>query len=161
LVKVAKRYQAKPYIEVKALAVTCCHNRINDLAVMNYSTHRRIESIMLSLDGNNKVSQSMASTQADADDNEIDVGKFEEYCDMDGLMQNLSIDGQRLVKEVLNPSERAQQLVELALIRRKAVNSGDGWIFAIQPGLLQRALGWTEKRLNSAWAEVIQAVAQW
>lgn len=142
LVKTAEKYVDKPYTEIKALVVVCCRHRVYDLATMNYSTHRKAEATALSLDD---------------DELNLDVGVEVEYFDATAFMSKLSPDAKRLVAEILHPSERTQQLYELSCLRRKSTSKGD-WSIGINPGLMQRALGWPQYRLNAAWNEVTQAL---
>lgn len=143
LVKVAERYGDKPYTEVKSLCVVCCRNRISDLATSNYITHRKVEANTLSLDD---------------DELEIEIGADDAYFDFAEFMSQLSADAQKLVTEVLKPSERACTLYELSCMRKRQVLQTGNWMVSVEPRFMQRVMGWPKFRLNQAWNEVTQAV---
>ncbi len=143
LVKTVERYGNKPYMELKALTVVCCRNRVSDLATSNYITHRKAEATTLSLDD---------------DELEVDVGADDVYFDVDAFVMCLSPDARALVMEILHPSDRANDLYALACLRRQQAMSTMNWAVAVEPKFMQRVMGWPQFRLAYAWNEVIQAV---
>ena len=140
LVEVCVVYDGKPYGELKKLAITSMRNRVKDLAVMVYKTHRSAESDI-----------------ADIDD--VSVPVEIDYFDLEYVCTKLSTDACRLVQEVLWPSERVVFFMELSRVKKEAISNKNLWSMKITPLFMERALGWSRERLENAWQEVVFVLA--
>lgn len=140
LVEVCVVYNDRPYDELKKLAITSMRNRVKDLAVMTYKTHRSAEANI-----------------ADIDD--VSVPIEIEYFDIEYVCTKLSPDACRLVQEVLWPSDRVVFFMELSRVKKEAISDKNLWSMKITPLFMERALGWSRDRLENAWDEVALVLA--
>lgn len=158
LVKTIHTYAGKPYNELKSLAVVCMRNRAHDLVATCYFTHRKHEATMQSLDDVNDDTDDVATAGDDSGPGYVQIGVNIEYFDKTGLMQKLSSDGQALVNEVLNPSVRSRQIIDLVSMRKAHVSDKNMWAITPTKWLMQRIMGWDDRRIDIAWAEVSKAL---
>lgn len=161
MVKVVKRYHAKPYDELKRLCVICMRNRVRDLATAQYLTNRKAEARMISLESSQEDDQratdvSMEYVQARPTGRYGDnyAMSFDNIFDVDEFTSGLSEDATALVKEVLNPGERTMYFLQLAETRKRQSSPKGFWTLTITPAIMVRSMGWTWDRLKSAWGEV-------
>lgn len=134
---VASYYGRKDYKSLYYLCIKSLRNRKNDLLSMAYLTNRKNEAIALSLD-----------------DLEDTVGESEEYFDLDAFLDELSNDAKKLVFEALWPSPKTIFYTQLTAARKDVVSPSGKWKITITPLILRRSLGWSERRVNSAWKQV-------
>jgi hypothetical protein len=137
LVKVCQVYKDKDGLELKSLVIKSLQNRIKDLAVICYGTHRKAESNML-----------------DIDDLVSEPGNEISNLDLEELRYQVSDDAWRLICETLWPSERTKWTLDLFVMRKKAISKNGGWKLKITPLIMERALGWSQEKLQSVWEEV-------
>lgn len=145
LVKVCQVYKDKEGLELKSLVIKSLQNRIKDLAVMCYKTHRKAESSSVSLDTLREDTHWVGKSAS-----------IEEMCnlDLEELRYQLSDDAWRLICETLWPSERTKWTLDLFVMRKKAISKNGGWKLKITPLIMERALGWSQSKLQNAWDEV-------
>lgn len=145
LVEVVQTYQGQGKSEgdMYRLITTSLRNRCRDIACMEYNTHRRAEAAMESLDNPDFAGE---------------AGVFDSHINIELL--SLSNDAARLVDEVLNPSERYRQHLELVCLRKQTISSKGHWKLHTTPWILQRSLGWGKERFESAWKEVATSLSR-
>ena len=140
IVEVAVKYPNKPFEELKRITVTSLHNAKKTLCRRCYGTHREAEGRM------EDVEDAVSLTGHD------DVEPF----NLEDFVAGMSGDARALVREVLDPSERALLFCEL--FRARKTTNGGSWKFRVTPLLMARALGWDSRRLSTAWKEISRAV---
>jgi len=170
LVHLVQRYggNGKSRDEVKRILIVSMRNRISDLCIMAYRTHRSAEIGALRLwDG---------SIESDNDnslnpDDEMPMGAEVEwtsvssvpmhsYVDMEDDIIDLSSDAQELLYMAMyQDDERLHQQMELAEMRKLATTSKNQWSIRPTPLIFRRALGWPKDRFKAAWNEVVDFVS--
>ena len=153
LVKIVGHYLGKPYLELKALAITSMRYHLRSLLTKIYGTHRAAEVNMgsLSEDGSSLISN----------DGEVELVELG-YCvyrfDLGEFVSGLSDDAKHVVLEVFNPSSRTLELMDLSDIRKRFVSSKGYENYKVTSSTLRRCMGWDNKRYKSACSEVAVAL---
>jgi hypothetical protein len=139
MVEVVLHYHhTKSFDDLKYLTITSLRNHLISLKRRVYSTHRAVESVMLSLDDESIVEPGYC-----------DAPRFDEqeFC------SNLSDDATALVREILHPSEYHLMVLSLTLSRKQNYG-GCHWSINMTPILAARIMRWDMLRLQCAWQEI-------
>lgn len=145
LVEIVARYADKPYDQLLMIAKRSIYNKITDLALACYKSHRNAEQYMVDLD-DDSLSEVLGTEMSDFD--------------LSGFMSSLSDDAKKLAGAVLHPDQYDVLMfhLNLAVTRKKATSPSNGWNLTMTPTILQRGLGWDRLRLSRAWGEITQAL---
>lgn len=134
--------------DIIRVAKTCMRNRLMDLYVMEYHTHRKEESFNVSLD--------------EYDDEEFDQHEFLVQSGsgfkLFEFLELLSADGCALAGLVLHPNENLMVQLRLAVARKRAISPKCMWSIEPNKNILRRALRWDKQRFDNAWEEVKSAL---
>lgn len=153
LVKIVDHYLGKPYLELKALAITSMRNHLRSLLAKIYGTHRAAEVSMgsLSEDGSSLISNN-------GEVELVELGYVFQRFDLGEFMLGLSDDARRMVIEVFKPSNRALDLMDLSDIRKSFVSCKGFENYKVTLSTFRRCMGWDIKRYESACNEVTHAL---
>jgi len=153
LVKIVDHYLGKPYLELKALAITSMRNHLRSLLAKIYGTHRVAEVSMgsLSEDGSSLVSNN-------GEVELVELGYVFQRFDLGEFMHGLSDDARRMVIEVFKPSNRTLDLMDLSDIRKSFVSCKGFENYKVTLSTFRRCMGWDIKRYESACNEVTLAL---
>lgn len=156
--EIAAKYSHLPFDQVLMIAKRSIRNKITDLRLQCYTSHRNAEQFMLSLDDDNDDDD--ATDVSSVELGEI-VGVDVAYFDKQDFMNSLSDDAKVLMDAALNPAEykRVMFHLNMAIARKEATSPSNGWHLVMTPVILQRGLGWDKLRLSRAWSQITRALA--
>jgi len=153
----------KSRLEMKRILIVSLRNRVTDLCVMAYGTHRKAEIGACSLnDGSVNISDG-----TDDDDYGVDLWDIDwsssssakTFFNLEDEIADLSEDAKALVRmAVYQDDERFLDQLELAECRKLAVSTENQWGLEPTSLILRRALGWPKARFDDAWDEVTEFV---
>jgi hypothetical protein len=158
IMEIAVKYAHLPFDQVLMVAKRSIRNKITDLRMQCYTSHRNVEQSMLSLDMDE---ESDENAEVPSMELEEAIGTDMAYFDMQDFMCSLSDDAKLLVDAVLNPVKYGKVMFHLnmAIARKEATSLSNGWHLTMTPVILQRGLGWDKLRLSKAWSQVTMALA--
>lgn len=151
LVYICNMYASKPENELIMIIKRSLYNKIADLKLACYKSHRNAEGSMISLSD---------STDDEHGDWEEALGMEDSHFNTEDFMKNLSSDAYELADAVLHPESHDMITfhLSLAVARKQATSPQTGWQLTMTPTILQRGLGWDRLRLSRAWNEITQAL---
>lgn len=138
MVEIVVRYEDKPWAELKAIVIRSLRNHKVTLTRRVYGTHRSLE-----------------LGAEDIDELDDSIGGSVSLFSIDEFMESLSSDDARLLsQEVLQPSDRTLWFIKLTEHRKQATTTKNQWRLSITPLMMERAMGWSQERLEQAWNEI-------